>query len=263
VSNYCCLGYDTSNLARLPKDIGVEVFIEYGNDYYWEHMLPPILAGRKGPLSVHAPFVNMNLADPEQDFGAAFDTYLWAFGLCEKYGAKHCVCHPHSAMIDDRARLDEARKLCVERVVKLSRKAEEMGIELLIENMPQRECIMDEKNYLGYFAPVKELNFLIDTGHARLGGWDMPYVMSVLGSRIKGYHLNDNMGDADSHLMVNKGSIDWEKFFAAYVRYTPDASAVCEYQHGTMEEIEDSIASIKAQIACANEIYAKEKGKKQ
>lgn len=263
VSNFCCLGYDTSNLKRLPKEIGVEVFIEYGNDYYWEHMLPPILEARTGPLSIHAPFVNMNLADPEQNFNDALETYLWTFEMCNKFGAKHCVCHPHGGMIKDKSHLVEAREICVKRVTQLNERAKEAGVELLVENMPQHECIMDQENFLHYFKPVKELNFLIDTGHALLGGWDIPYVLSTLGSRIKGYHLNDNMGDTDIHLKVGEGRFNWDAFFRAYVKYTPEASMVCEYQHGTMEEIVCSIDSIRAQIACANKIIITEKEKKQ
>lgn len=249
ISNLPYLGYALSKMEQVPKDIGVEIFVEYGNTYYWEHMLPPLLKGRSLPLSVHGQFLHLNLCDPDLDFDRAWEAYLQTFDLCNRFGAKHCVCHPHGDMLHDKSKLDYGRKLGVERIVKLSRKASSEGITLLVENMPQKDCIMDQAAFLNHLAPVEELRFLIDTGHANLLNWDIPLALSLLGKRIEAYHINDNMGIGDDHLKAGEGSFDWKTFFDCYVRYTPSAVLVCEYLKGPMDEILKSIESIKSQIA--------------
>lgn len=88
----------------------------------------------------------------------------------------------------------------------------------------------------------------MDVGHAHIQDWDMDTMFAHLGSRIKGYHINDNFGDADSHLMAFEGSYDWKKFFINYKKYTPDATLVCEYISGTVDEIAASVEKIRNYI---------------
>ena len=253
LSNLCFMGVDTFMMRDLAPEYGVEIFSECGNDYYWNHELPRIMEGRKGPLSVHAPFLNMNLCDPDQDMEPVLETFRWTYDLCNRFGAKHCTCHPHSKMLADKSRLEEGRKLCVDRLFTLNEMANKQGIHLLIENMPHEECILEQDDFLRVLAPVSEFRFLIDTGHALLKKWDFPYVLSVLGSRIEGYHINDNDGVGDIHLKAWEGILDWDMFFDAYVRYTPDASLVCEYKTGPLEECERSMEKIRRHITAARE----------
>ena len=136
-------------------------------------------------------------------------------------------------------------------VVKCDRNAkriEELR-ELLSEMKQEENDLMDQQQFIDTFAPVKELNFLMDTGHMHIQNWDMDLCFQALGSRILGYHLNDNFTDADSHLMAFEGSFDWNRFFRYYRQYTPDATLVCEYMQGPVNRIVDSIAQIKKHLA--------------
>lgn len=251
VSSLSFMGLDIGKMTRLPKEIGIEIFSECGNDYYWEHWLPRLLEGRSIPLSVHAPFQNLDLADPDADFEEIRRNYRWAFALCEQYGARHCVCHPYERPrpADETAEeRQRARQCSLERVLQLTEDAKGFGVELLVENMPCRPALLDQKQFMELFGPHQELNFLIDTGHAHLLDWDMMEAFRTLGTRIKGYHLHDNLGDWDSHLHVWQGSFDWDTFFAGYARYTPDAALVCEYNEGTVESIVETVTRIREQI---------------
>lgn len=249
VSNLPYQGLFTNRLIKLPMEIGVEVYSETGSDYYWDHLLPRLLAQRTGIFSVHGPYQNIDLSSPDLDCEDVFRFYSWTFELCRKYGAAHCVCHPYSYrplhMMPD-AETAERKLLCLERVISLSRMADDYGVALLVENMPDRDGLLSQKEFLDLFGKAEELRFLIDTGHANIQNWDMDLMFKSIGNRILGYHLNDNFGDADSHLKVFEGTFDWKQFFSYAGQYTPDATFVCEYMQGTIDEIVESVSRITA-----------------
>ena len=44
-------------MAQLPKDMGIEIFWEYGSEDYWKQMLPVLLSERSGAFSIYGPSV--------------------------------------------------------------------------------------------------------------------------------------------------------------------------------------------------------------
>jgi sugar phosphate isomerase/epimerase len=114
--------------------------------------------------------------------------------------------------------------------------------------MPDVDGLLSQTTFWELFGPVSQLRFLIDTGHANLQGWDIDLMFHTFGKRIRGYHLNDNLGDIDSHLWVDEGSFCWKVFFAGYTKHTPDAVLVMEYMKGTIDEIVASAERITAYL---------------
>ena len=251
VSNLFCMGLYDGKLNQFSAELGIEVFAECGSEYHWNHLLPQVMEGRSAFLSIHGPFQHLDLSDPNGDFEEMKQAYIQAFELCRKFHAKHCVCHPYDGgrpEDDTEEALALARQTSLERVLYLNKLAKQYGVELLVENMPEKNGMLDEMAFLELFAPHEELHFLIDTGHANLLNWDMMIAFERLGSRIKGYHLHDNHGDADSHLKVWEGTFDWEVFFRGYKKYSPDAVLVCEYYYGPVEEIIESANRIRSYL---------------
>lgn len=251
-SNLPYQGLFTNRLIRLPEDIGVEVYSETGSDFYWNHLLPRLLKDRIGPFSVHGPYQNIDLSSNTLDYEEVKEFYRWTFRLCEKFGSRHCVCHPYaykSITSMSAVEIDTRRELCLNRVVEISREAEKYGVTLLVENMADYDGLFSQEDFLNVFGGVKELRFLIDTGHANIQRWDIDMMFGVLGERILGYHLNDNFGDADSHLKVFEGTFDWKTFFARAMQITPDAVYVCEYMNTDVEEITESVQKIRQYAA--------------
>lgn len=249
VSNLAYQGLFTNRLMKLPKQIGVEIYSETGSDFYWDHLLPKLMADRGGPLTVHGPYQNIDFSSPDTDYPEVRGIYEWTFRLCQKYHATHCVCHPYAYHPRGTMSGDEITRretFCLERVRDLNQLAKQYGVQLLVENMFHRDGLLDQAGFERLFLPAEELNFLIDVGHAHIQSWDMAAMFRNLGSRIRGYHINDNFGDADSHLMAFAGSYDWETFFSYYKQYTPEATLVCEYISGTIEEITASVEKIRS-----------------
>ena len=248
ISNLYSQGLSCGSMQRIPSDIGIEIFCETGNDYYWHHLLPVLLKDRSVPLSLHGPFQRLDLSDPSADFEPMREAYIWAFELGKKFGAKDCVCHPyagHRPKDDTAEKIETAKETALNRILELNRLAEEYEIKLLVENMPETDGLLDQQAFIDLFSPRSELSFLIDTGHAHLQQWDWELAFEKLGSRILGYHINDNKGDFDSHLKVGEGTIDWEHFFKGYLQYTPQANLVLEYNFGPLEAILESVRIVR------------------
>lgn len=247
-------GVFTNAMAALPPEIGIEVYAEIGCDYHWDLMLPKVLQGRTGLFTVHGPFLNLDLSSPELDYPMIRAFYEWTFRLCQKYHADHCVCHPYGYYPRGKMSAEEIvlrEKLSVERVIDLNRLAGEYGVKMLVENMYYKDGLLDQEGFERLFLPVEELNFLIDIGHVNVQNWDVDTMFAHMSSRIKAYHINDNDGSDDSHIMAFEGIFDWEKFFRYYKQYTPEATMVCEYMNATIEEIMASVDRIKAAAARA------------
>ena len=246
ISHLPYIGYSIFNMAELPKEYGVEIFAEYGNDYYWKHQLKKIMDERTGRLSIHGPFCEVNLASNECNFEEVKETFRQTFDMVNKYDAVHCVLHPHGRIPDEPGfTMEEGHKRVLERTLELDALARERNVELLVENMPFTDQLMDQDAFLKTFEPEKQLNFLIDTGHAILNKWDMPTVLKTLKDRIRAYHIHDNFGDFDAHLKVGEGPTDWEKFFRDYRTYTPNARLVLEYAEGPIDNIVQNIDVVK------------------
>ncbi|MDO4311460.1 MAG: sugar phosphate isomerase/epimerase [Eubacteriales bacterium] len=245
VSHLPYIGYGIFNMAEIPKEYGVEIFVEYGDDYYWKHQLKKIMAGRTGKLSVHGPFCEINLAAEDCAFDEVKESFKRAFDMVNRYHAVHCVLHPHAQIPYPGFNLKEGHQRALERTLILDEMARRQEVELLVENMPYTEQLMDQEAFLETFGPEKQLRFLIDTGHAILNHWDMAEVWRVLGTRIRAYHVHDNYADYDAHLKIGEGPTDWNKFFQDYKRYTPDARLVLEYAQGPIRSIVENIETVK------------------
>lgn len=245
ISHLPYVGYSVFQMAEVPKQYGVEIFAEYGDDYYWKHQLKEIMDGRTGKLSIHGPFCKINLASEECAFEEVKETFKRTFDLVNTYHAVHCVLHPHAEIPYPGFDLKEGHKRALERTLILDEMARSQEVELLVENMPFTDQLMDQEAFLNTFGPEKHLQFLIDTGHAILNHWDMSEVLKTLGTRIRAYHVHDNYADYDAHLKVGEGPTDWGKFFADYKKYTPDARLVLEYAQGPMDAIIENISHVE------------------
>ena len=81
-----------------------------------------------------------------------------------------------------------------------------------------------------------------------LHGWDISKLLSDLGTRIRAYHVHENFGDADSHLKVGEGPLDWNQFFLDYKQNSPNARLVLEYMYGPMDSIIENIALVESYL---------------
>ncbi|HLZ10595.1 MAG TPA: sugar phosphate isomerase/epimerase family protein [Chloroflexota bacterium] len=140
---------------------------------------------------------------------AAIEEMVVCFDLFARLGAKLINVHP-----DPRVPSLFPRDWIVQRNVdslgRLSGLAEERGVRLMLENLPGLFNAVDPLQ--GMFEALPEIGWHLDVGHANLGTATnvSGALIDALGSRLCHVHLSDNKGgDADLHLPLGAGTIDW------------------------------------------------------
>ena len=111
--------------------------------------------------------------------------------------------------------VDKARKLGLHSLSRIVEKAEELNLQLCIENMfPRSNSLVQPDDFLDIFRKFPMLKFTLDTGHAHIGSTgdkrNLEF-LDKLGDRIAHVHASDNFGKEDNHLPIGAGTIDFQK----------------------------------------------------
>lgn len=245
VSDLLFAGFTKNALRSLPPEYGIEFFYEFGKDYYWDE---ETAAWGRRELSIHGPCVAVNLADANDVH------YLEAFKATLAYAAKinagFVVAHTNEGWQGDKL---QTQLLVRRRLGELLELAAGYNVRLLIENVGLRtkgNVLFNFEEYLALFEAFPQAGALLDTGHAHVNGWDLAEVVRALGTRLEACHIHDNSGAGDEHLPVERGTIDWQAYFAAVKEYAPQAAQVLEYSCGF-----DGTEALARHIAELKEAY--------
>lgn len=251
VSNLNFLGIDTPQLQKLPLDIGLEVFVEFGDDYFWKSWLELLQKGRTGGFSIHGPHQNLDLADPALEEDRMLASFRRAFAIGRDHGASHLVVHPNAPYRRPDSQRQVSKDASFRRLGLLAQLSAEYGVPLCLENMgygDPDELLFSQEEYLSFFERYPQLCALIDLGKLNLAGWDLAALAGALGRRITAYHLHDNDGDADLHRSIGKGSFDWDRFWPLYHQATPEAALILEYIGVPMEVVLDDVRALRRRL---------------
>ena len=238
-SSMTYFGYQEKKIYDIAPDIGIEIVSEYASREHWDRAIPKIMEGRTGKLSVHGPFVYMEIGDRNNDFNKYIEEYKRTFDLSATYSAIHCVVHSHGQFYSENNNLlSDAQKCCAERLFKLNEVAKSMGVKMAVENLISMEhrLLLEQEEFLNLLSIIPDINFLLDIGHAYAMHWDLEEVMKRAGKHITAFHVHDNDGERDLHLHVGEGNFDWQCFASLYKKYTPGVDFVFEYNDAEPNE---------------------------
>jgi sugar phosphate isomerase/epimerase len=140
---------------------------------------------------------------------------LESIRLAAKIGAKIVIIHPgrlpkdYPSMYLKNSRINLLTSLNV-----MARMAGRMGVMLAIENSPRgraHRLVTSPQEHLHILRRVGSpyLGALLDIGHAHTWGVDLREYIRSLADYIFIFHLHDNRGQADEHLALGKGTIDF------------------------------------------------------
>lgn len=228
ISDLAFAGFKNSALEHLPSEYGIEIFYEFGTDNYWDTRCEKLFVERKADLSIHAPCVAVNLANPKEF--SYLETYRRTLAYAQKQKASFVVLHTNEQWTGER---ENVTALVEKRLKEILALAKMHNVKILIENVGLRTngtLLYDWEQYLELLARFPQTGALIDLGHAHVNGWDIINVLEVLQSQIKAVHLHDNNGLADQHLPIGEGSIDWQNYFCKAREVIPAAVQVLEYK---------------------------------
>lgn len=197
------------------------------------------LASFPGPISVHTPIFDLNLASPRYRVISqySFEVYQQSLQWSSKVGAKHAVIHPNlqSTPIYDR---EEAQKLSKHYLKQLGELGEQLGVRVVVENVGFHDCaLFDPEEFVNLFDEIPSIDALLDIGHAHINGWDIPAVIQRLGKRLTTVHLHDNHAAYDEHLPIGEGTVEWEGIWKRLDQAQHEIALILEYQIGTSTEI--------------------------
>lgn len=247
VSSLGFCGHPIYSMRKLPPEIGIEIFYEWGSETYWELALTDIMRERTGKFSIHAPYqgsiTEMSLTTQED---AMFEYLKQPFRLYHRFGGEGYVVHMNAPYPDEPSPAEKAERLkrVEDRLARLNDICTREGVAMLVENLAYGhglKTLCDQEDFLGLFKNNPALNCIVDTGHAVLGGIDICAVQKALGSRLKAYHLHDNDGYEDLHQRVGTGVIDWNRFGEGAKLYTPGAQFIMEYNANAVSGLNDYV----------------------
>lgn len=172
----------------------------------------------------HAPFPFYQLG---QD---AMNEYLFVImekcaAICDYVDCRRMIVHPSFNGYTEQMEHDEEWALNIERYSRLIPMLKKYNIICCLENMftgykgkmygaicsdfYEAAAYVDELNAI---AGEKCFGFCVDTGHALLIGKDIYTALLQVGDRVEAFHIHDNDGMNDQHIMPYTGKQDWKRF---------------------------------------------------
>ena len=180
-----------------------EILHQYPNDMIY----PDVFESYKLKYSIHAPFMDVNIASLQTKSRLnSINQVKSSIDLASQINAECVVVHPGIITYLGRNFESLVYKLANESIKKIGNYADECGVLVTIENMPNFEgMIYNNINDLNDILTEYDMSMTLDIGHANHAGYsaDEMYFDS-----IKHIHAHDNNGDDDSHLPLGEGNID-------------------------------------------------------
>ena len=197
----------------------------------WEENLKrnlPLFA--QGPLCFHEPVWGVEHTAPAGS--AAWEEGMFHLKKTKEYAGilhpRFMVYHLSNCVISPEAREDMLRVS----LDNLERMRDFFpDIPLLTENTGVRAdgtLLLDQDEFTALCLD-RDMDVLIDVGHANANGWDLYRLIPDLKGRIRGFHLHNNDGIHDLHNRLENGTIDFRKLIPFIARTVPDADLVVEY----------------------------------
>ena len=193
--------------------------------------------------SIHSPLSDINIASLNELIRkASVEEVKNSIDLAYKTDSEVVVVHPGHMAFLARKFPEKIRENSLTSLKECSKFAEERGIKLCVENMPDMEGMicknLDELNEL-----VQEIgaSMTIDVGHAHNAGISIDEILKY--DNIGHIHLSDNDGSFDNHNAVGSKDIDFKSLFEGLNKKKFDGILVIEVTN--KDEILESLDYIK------------------
>ena len=264
LSNYCVLFQDYDWIERCVRSfqdfpIGVEFATSWTTPGFYEELERQVEVFRDIPTTLHAPFVEECTLPGSGAEQYMAQRYQYACDLYPRFGATSMVMHTHEGGFPPEERAAR-QKRSLEVVRDWTGRMVRQGIRPTVENVgfPLKNSVLfDQAEFEALFDQLPpEVGCLLDTGHALLNHWDIPALIRRLGSRIWGYHLNNNDGLHDSHYPIYDPDgvcppQEMDEILRSIAKYSPQADLVLEYAPSprvTIESLHQDFRKVAAMV---------------
>jgi sugar phosphate isomerase/epimerase len=224
------------------ESIKVE-YVEIIKEYPYHSIDPELVNSYKFKTSVHSPLSDINIASLNESIKkASVKEIKDSIDLASKINASAVVVHPGHMAFLAREFPDEIMNNSLKSLNECLKYAEEHGISLCVENMPDMEGLIC-KSLDELYELTQELGTLmtIDVGHAHNMGLSVDEMLKY--DNIGHIHLSDNDGSFDNHDAIGSKNIDFELLFKGLNK--KKFNGVCVIEVKKQDEILESLNYIK------------------
>jgi len=170
-------------------------------------------------LSFHAPFSDINIASLNPGIrDESLKQIRSAIRDAAEFGAPITV---HSGRLSPYAMWfrEKAEEMNFNAIKSLAEYAEELGVNLLVENMPTGDGnLLTTPQELEKLCLEAGVGVTLDVGHAETSDSALSFI-SRLRNNIQEVHLHDNNLSRDEHLAIGDGRIDFRRILRNLHRY--------------------------------------------
>ncbi len=199
-------------------------------------------------FSLHAPFVDINIASPSKSMlGASKKRLKQSMAYANALDAKLWVFHPGAKTGIGQFYPGGDWKQNIQSVKELYKTAEGLGLNIALENLPAKYYIFMSKaeDFTRFYREINlPVGIAMDLGHANLEGQIEPF-FNVLADKIVHIHASDNDGSDDQHLGIGKGKIDYDWLAQTLKKMGYDKSVIVE----SVTNVPESIRKLKQLLA--------------
>ena len=196
-----------------------------------------VVSGFPGPLGIHGP-ASVTLGSDDPDVRTLAQKRLdQGLDVCAELGATQMVIHSpytywdHDNLDNVAGRREEKLAAFRQTLDAAVRRAESLGVELVVENIEDRDPTIRKSVVAHYNSSALKLS--IDTGHAyyahkRVDAPAVDRYVQAAGENLAHMHLQDGDGFADRHWGVAEGAIPWRAIFDELALLTTKPRLVIE-----------------------------------
>ncbi|TCL64277.1 sugar phosphate isomerase/epimerase [Hydrogenispora ethanolica] len=202
----------------------------YGTQYHFRY-------------SMHAPFVNLGSLDREERL-LAIHKFQSAMQVAAELEVSLLTFHPANVRPETVAAFDEICRLETESISLLLDTARQLGVSLLIENMPSAPEFHPTasngeriRELLAIFTG-SEFGVTIDIGHALQAQADIDALLGL--ERVRHFHLHENDRLSDRHLRIITHLDWWKQLLQKLNERFPQAVGILE-----MNQLVDQLESFE------------------
>ena len=194
--------------------------------------------------SAHAPFADINIASPSSQMlsamlkrleesminAQALDAYMWVFHPGIRSGISSF--YPGMDWLQNQ-----------KTVKTLLRMAENYGLRIAIENVPEPYPFLMKSvdDFSKFFNEIGEdIGMVLDVGHSNING-QTELFLETFKDKIVHMHLSDNSGEADQHLGIGYGTVNWKRIAGMLKETSYEGVAVIE----AIEHVKESAQRLK------------------
>lgn len=216
LSTWSLLGIDVSSAVRAIGDAGfdyIELWGEVPHAYTGfvdRRRVKDALSSYGMTMTMHAPFTDLNPANPFQPIKGAVERTLEDFVRFGSFlEASIITFHPGS--VHNEAIVPMSAESSIATLKKMVRTAGGR-LAINVENQTKSRSkyhfpLASTTESLDLIlAEVEGLGFTLDTGHAHVNGQNPLALAERAGHRLTEVHLSDNSGASDDHLIPGEGT---------------------------------------------------------